>query len=557
MKKFAIAFFVIITTNLSIAQSASDCEGAIVLCDDFYSEENASLNTGSLYEFTGTCNLNVEVSSVWYTFTAQEDGLLSFVLTPNDLFDDYDWGLFEITSGGCEGIGTNLSPEVSCNSWGTAFGQNGPTGIATSLGGVGNSNGPGDLNGPPFNADLPVQEGEVFALVVMNWTNSLQGYSINFGGSTASLYDDIAPSILSAEIDCSNQEIVLVFSEEVVDASVQAADFLLSGPGGDFTISSVESENPGASHEDTYFLTLSEQVSTGGTYTLQITDLSGFVTDNCGNLGEDTIELELQAPLSFETNTVTACNGFGGSLEVVGISGGLEPFSCQVQGVPGFGCLYEDLDAGTYNVTVTDAADCSSTLAVEVPNHEIAVVIGLQDTLSCLNPQVILGNIEVIPAQEPGYMWEAVSDGASIVSGANSVNAVVNQPGTYQLTVTDPETGCSAAGFAEVVTGEVFGLDLEQLVVPNVITPNNDGINDKWKAYLGDDPGFDLPEVMEVYAIEVYNRWGQMVYEGSGANASWNGGDVEDGTYFVLFRYRTFCGGLQEGEKSFSVQVLR
>lgn len=557
MKKFAIVLSVVLATTVSFAQSASDCEGAIVLCDDFYSEENASLNTGSFYEFTGTCNLNVEVSSVWYTFTVQEDGLLSFVITPNNLNDDYDWGLFEITNGGCGGIGTNLSPEVSCNSWGTAFGQNGPTGIATALGGVGNSNGPGDLNGPPFNADLPVQEGEVFALVIMNWTNSLQGYSINFGGSTASLYDDIPPSIISAEIDCSNQEIVLVFSEEVVDASVQASDFLLSGPGGEFTVSAVESENPGASHEDTYFLTLGDQVTTAGTYTLEITDLSGFVTDNCGNLGEDTIELELQAPLSFETITVTACNGLGGSLEVVSISGGLEPFSCQVQGVPGFGCLYEDLEAGTYSVTVTDAADCSSTLDVDVPDHEISVVIGLQDTLSCVNPQVTLGNIEVLPPQEPTYLWETASEGATIVSGANAQNAIVSQPGTYQLTATDPVTGCSAVGFAEVFTGEVFGLDLEKLVVPNVITPNGDGINDKWKAFLVDDPTFDLPAVMEVYSIDVFNRWGQLVYEGDGASASWNGGDVEDGTYFVLFRYRTFCGGLQEGEKSFSVEVLR
>ena len=557
MKKLAIVLCFAFAAVCSNGQSVSDCEGAIVLCDDFYSEENASLNIGNIYEFTGTCNLDAEVSSVWYTFTVQEDGLLSFVLTPNNLMDDYDWGLFEITSGGCQSIGTNLSPEVSCNSWGTAFGQNGPTGIATSLGGLGNSNGPGDLNGPPFNADLPVQEGEVFALVVMNWTNSLEGYSINFGGSTATLFDDVPPSILSADIDCSNQEIVLVLSEEVVDASVQPSDFLLSGPGGDFTISSVEADDPGASQEDTYYLTLSEQVPTGGTYTLTITNLSGFVTDNCGNLGEDTFELVLQTPLSFQTNTVTACNGFGGSLEVVSISGGLEPFSCKVQGEPGFGCLYEDLDAGSYTVTVTDAADCSSTLSVVVPNHEISVLIGLQDSLTCLNPEVTMQNVEVTPPQDPLYLWETASDGASLVSGANSVYAVVNQPGTYQLTVTDPISGCGAEGLVEVFTGEVFGLDLGQLVLPNVITPNGDGTNDQWNAYLGDDPEFKLAEVMEVYALEVYNRWGQLLYEGSGTNAVWNGGDVSDGAYFAVFRYRTFCGGLQEGEKSFGLQVLR
>ena len=40
--------------------------------------------------------------------------------------------------------------------------------------------------------------------------------------------------------------------------------------------------------------------------------------------------------------------------------------------------------------------------------------------------------------------------------------------------------------------------------VPNVFTPNNDGVNDYWLVDLGDD-------VTNV-RVNVYNRWGQMVY---------------------------------------------
>ena len=40
--------------------------------------------------------------------------------------------------------------------------------------------------------------------------------------------------------------------------------------------------------------------------------------------------------------------------------------------------------------------------------------------------------------------------------------------------------------------------------VPNVFTPNNDGVNDYWIVDLGDD-------VTNV-RVNVYNRWGQMVY---------------------------------------------
>ena len=174
---------------------------------------------GDEYEYTGICNQNLEQSSVWYTFTVQEDGLLSFIIDPLNPMDDYDWGLFDITSGGCEGIGSQLlSPEVGCNSYGVAPPEpNGATGISTANGGTGSSNGPGNFNGPPFNADLPVEAGETYALVVMNWTNSLEGYAIDFGQSTASLYDEAAPSIDSVEVmNCENTTL-LVFLSEFVD----------------------------------------------------------------------------------------------------------------------------------------------------------------------------------------------------------------------------------------------------------------------------------------------------------------------------------------------------
>ncbi|MEN9639144.1 MAG: hypothetical protein RLZZ262_1012, partial [Bacteroidota bacterium] len=198
-------------TMRSNAQTISDCAGAVNLCESFYFEEQAPLNTGNFGEYTGACNNGIEWNSVWYTFTVQSDGNLSFVLTPNDLNDDYDWGLFDITTGGCAGITLQdgSSPEVSCNAWGTLTPPNGTTGISTSLGGTTNSGGPGDQFGPPFNADLPVLTGHTFALVVMNWSGSSSGYSIDFAESTAALFDAIPPTMTNATLDCSNTELTV------------------------------------------------------------------------------------------------------------------------------------------------------------------------------------------------------------------------------------------------------------------------------------------------------------------------------------------------------------
>ena len=94
-----IGALLLMNPQVSFGQSISDCEGAITLCGDFYTETEASFNTGAVYEYTGICNQSLEQSSVWYTFTVQADGLLSFIIDPLNPMDDYDWGLFDITSG--------------------------------------------------------------------------------------------------------------------------------------------------------------------------------------------------------------------------------------------------------------------------------------------------------------------------------------------------------------------------------------------------------------------------------------------------------------------------
>ena len=87
-----LLFVVLCLSSISVwAQtSISDCDGAIVLCGDLYTETQASFNTGNVYEATGACNQGLEQSSVWYTFTVQQAGNLSFILNPLTISDDYD-----------------------------------------------------------------------------------------------------------------------------------------------------------------------------------------------------------------------------------------------------------------------------------------------------------------------------------------------------------------------------------------------------------------------------------------------------------------------------------
>jgi gliding motility-associated-like protein len=93
---------------------------------------------------------------------------------------------------------------------------------------------------------------------------------------------------------------------------------------------------------------------------------------------------------------------------------------------------------------------------------------------------------------------------------------------TYTLTVTSAD-GC-------IVSDNVLVKVLKAPTVPNVFTPNNDGVNDKWEIlYLETYPGA---------TIEVYNRYGQLVFRSTGYTKPWdgkvNGTVVPVGTYYYI-----------------------
>jgi gliding motility-associated-like protein len=69
----------------------------------------------------------------------------------------------------------------------------------------------------------------------------------------------------------------------------------------------------------------------------------------------------------------------------------------------------------------------------------------------------------------------------------------------------------------------------------NVFTPNNDGRND--------DYSFDSLQICENFSIQIFNRWGGLVFENQDPYRPWDGGNEPSGTYYYIIRYR---GGGQE-----------
>lgn len=73
---------------------------------------------------------------------------------------------------------------------------------------------------------------------------------------------------------------------------------------------------------------------------------------------------------------------------------------------------------------------------------------------------------------------------------------------------------------------EPFMVVPAEVSTPNVITPNDDGINDLL--------AFEYLEFYPENHLLILNRWGTVVYEQDGYMNNWNGENFTDGVYFYV-----------------------
>ena len=135
--------------------------------------------------------------------------------------------------------------------------------------------------------------------------------------------------------------------------------------------------------------------------------------------------------------------------------------------------------------------------------------------------------MEIIPTQDSlfdpntaTYSWT----GPNNFTSTSNPLILTNQPiGNYSVVVTNNE-GCF---MPQSITVSNTFCDF-----PNVITPDNDGINDS----------LDLTNY-DVLLFQVFSRWGRLVYEQSNYTNQWygqnmHGGSLPDSTYYYFLQLR-------------------
>lgn len=272
-----------------------DCLGAIPVCQTVYSEDKSPTGDGNYPNEinTGISCTAGELNSIWYLFTVQEDGELGFLITPNDINDDYDWALFNITNASCADIRNSQSLMVSCNAagGGSCNGLTGATGASSwDIQGAGCSAVFPDINDgrTSFNDKIPMRAGNTYVLMVSNWSGSQNGYTIDFSESTGlGILDESRPEIenVSFPDDCGESHIEVSFSENIDCSTITNNNFSLTGPGGPYNLA-IDGGicQSGGDYDKNYRLLINPPISELGDFTFSlVTNETDQVLDVCGN----------------------------------------------------------------------------------------------------------------------------------------------------------------------------------------------------------------------------------------------------------------------------------
>ncbi len=158
---------------------------------------------GNRCDFPGggsNCLNSGERGSAWYSIPITSNGTLTFDIIPNDWpgisgpvgsETDYDFAVWKIAGSGatsCASIAGGATP-VRCN-----YNYLGVTGLNSGSAGNAPATYPG--YGAAYEAGLPVLAGEIYLLVVSNFSNSTSGFTLSFGTASPVAYTGTASSVV-------------------------------------------------------------------------------------------------------------------------------------------------------------------------------------------------------------------------------------------------------------------------------------------------------------------------------------------------------------------------
>ena len=185
-----------------------------------------------------------------------------------------------------------------------------------------------------------------------------------------------------------------------------------------------------------------------------------------------------------------------------------------------------------YTITVTNEYGCTQTDTVYLSaytNPTVEIYSDPADTVYLDNPYVTWGFNQTDTVTEvSNFYWQFDGYEETFTSPNPKVTFSEEGIGNVMLTVTN-DYGCDTTYHDHINVLPV------KLKIPNIFTPNGDGINDYFEiGYDNGEPINDLNKYFLSHKLVIFNRWGRIVYESTNYQNDWDGGKLPDGTYFYV-----------------------
>jgi len=238
VKIIPVLFLFLLSFYTSGAQAPGSCSTlgqtpatAFPLCTkDTFVQTTVPFCTNSTVSVPGCNAANAsyeDKNPFWYRFTCYQTGSLGFLITPNDLNDDYDWQLYDVTGiTDLNSVYTNASLFVVGN-WSGSYGLTGasPAGVHNiECGSVPTDN----IN--TFSTMPVLQNEHTYLLLISHFSDNQSGYKLSFGGGTAVINDPKLPDLQKAQPSCDASTITIKLTTKMRCSSLAAngSDFMIT-----------------------------------------------------------------------------------------------------------------------------------------------------------------------------------------------------------------------------------------------------------------------------------------------------------------------------------------